>query len=78
MFTFRSMLVKLVNILLVVFISKENCIFRSHTSSSLLVIRQASLLGFMTIFLLADTVSKPFIDMISNNSDRVSSTFFEF
>lgn len=66
------MLVKLVNILLVVLLTKDNCIFRSYTASSLTVIRQASLLGFMTLFLIADTFSKPFIDMISNNSDRVS------
>ena len=66
------MLVKLVNILLICLLTKNNCLFRSHTSHSLGIIRESSLLGFMAIFLLADTVSKPFLGYLSNNSDRVS------
>lgn len=66
------MLVKLVNILLIVLLTKENCIFRNHTRARLSVVRQATLLVFMALFLLADTISKPFVNYISNNSDRVS------
>lgn len=66
------MLVKLVNILIVVLLTKNNCIFRSHSTSSLGIIRESTLLAFMTLFLLADTISKPFLEYISNNSDRVS------
>ena len=67
------MLVKLANVLLVVIISKDNCLFHhSRTADYLAVVRQGALLAFMTLFLLAMLISKPFIDYISNNSDVVS------
>ncbi|KAM0756390.1 hypothetical protein T439DRAFT_308870 [Meredithblackwellia eburnea MCA 4105] len=70
------MLVKLLNILLVVLLTKNNCLFRSHTSSNLAIIRESSLLAFMALFLFANTLSKPFINYIQNNSDRVSRISF--
>ncbi|KAK4705968.1 hypothetical protein P7C70_g240, partial [Phenoliferia sp. Uapishka_3] len=70
------MLVKLVNILLICLITKNNCIFRGHTTSSLGVIRESSLLAFMALFLIADTISKPFLNYVQNNSDRVSRISF--
>lgn len=66
------LLIKLANILLIVIISKNNCLFRSRTAVYLSVVRQGSLLAFMTLFLLAMVVSKPFVDLCSNNSDTVS------
>jgi hypothetical protein len=59
-------------VILIVILTKNNCLFRNHTSASLSIIRQGSLLAFMSLFLLADAISKPFLDYISNNSDRVS------
>lgn len=67
------MLIKLANILLIVIVSKDNCLFHnSRTAEYLAVVQQGCLLAFMTLFLLAMLISKPFIDYISNNSDVVS------
>ncbi|ORY68070.1 hypothetical protein BCR35DRAFT_326470 [Leucosporidium creatinivorum] len=66
------MLIKLVNVLLIVIIQKNNCAFRSYSSIYLGVVRQGSLVAFMSLFLLSMRASKPFADVISNTSDMVS------
>lgn len=58
--------------LLIVIIQKNNCAFRSYTSIYLGVVRQGSLVAFMSLFLLSMRASKPFADVISNTSDMVS------
>lgn len=58
--------------LIVVILQRENCLFRSQTSVYLGVVRQGSLVAFMSLFLLHMAFSKPFLDSISNRSDRVS------
>ncbi|GAA6064386.1 hypothetical protein JCM10212_002919 [Sporobolomyces blumeae] len=72
--SFRAiyMAVKLVNVFLVVLISKDNCIFKTYGETKLDVIRQGSLFAFMMFFFLLDVYSRPQLDPISNRSDRVS------
>lgn len=63
---------KFINILLISLVTKNNCFFLSHPSKTLAIVRQSTLLVFMSGFLLLSTISLPYNDMISNNSDRVS------
>ncbi|BGP35334.1 hypothetical protein JCM10296v2_007170 [Rhodotorula toruloides] len=71
---FRSiyLLVKLVNVLLVVLIQKNNCAFRSYNTTYLSVIRQGCLFAFMCLFCVLSAFSSPFLDIPSNSSDLVS------
>ncbi|BGP65895.1 hypothetical protein NBRC10512_004184 [Rhodotorula toruloides] len=71
---FRSiyLVVKLINVLLVVLIQKDNCAFRSFSATHLSVIRQGCLFAFMCLFCVLSAVSSPFLDIPSNSSDLVS------
>ncbi|PRQ70885.1 hypothetical protein AAT19DRAFT_11042 [Rhodotorula toruloides] len=71
---FRSiyLVVKLINVLLVVLIQKNNCAFRSFSTTYLSVIRQGCLFAFMCLFCILSAFSSPFLDIPSNSSDLVS------
>ncbi|GAA5865770.1 hypothetical protein JCM8547_002772 [Rhodosporidiobolus lusitaniae] len=71
---FRSIFlaVKLVNVLLVVLVDKNNCALRSFTTSYLDLVRQGSLLAFMGCYFGLSAWSSPFLDLPSNSSDLVS------
>ncbi|BGP51645.1 hypothetical protein JCM10450v2_007595 [Rhodotorula kratochvilovae] len=78
-FLYRGALVfKLVNVLLVVLIQKNNCVFRSYGETYLSVVRQGSLLTFMALFCLASALSSPYLTRISNSSDIVSRVGYVF
>ncbi|GAA6052609.1 hypothetical protein JCM3770_006400 [Rhodotorula araucariae] len=77
---FRSIYLafKLVNVLLVVLIQKNNCVFRSYGQTYLSVVRQGSLLSFAALFCLASALSSPYLTRISNSSDIVSRVGYVF
>lgn len=74
----RSLVVKLVNVLLVVVVQKNNCTFRSFNTTKLSVIRQSCLLAFMCMFCLLSSLSSPYLDIPSNSSDLVSRIGYVF
>lgn len=66
------MLVKLVNILLIVVLSPNNCLFFNRSPSSIAIVRSGSQLAVMTVFLGLSLRVQPFMAALSNASDRVS------
>ncbi|GEM10952.1 hypothetical protein Rt10032_c13g4969 [Rhodotorula toruloides] len=68
----HGLIVKLVNVLLVVLIQKNNCAFRSFAANHFSVIRQGCLFTFMCLFLGLSAFSSPYLDIRSNSSDLIS------
>ncbi|GAA5821147.1 hypothetical protein JCM11251_001986 [Rhodosporidiobolus azoricus] len=72
--SFRSLylLFKLINVLLVVLISSDNCAFRSFSPTYLSIVRQGCLLALLALYFGLSAWSAPYIDTVSNSSDVVS------
>lgn len=69
---FPSMLIKLSNVLIILLVSPANCVFPTHTASNLSILRQSTLVALLSLFLILNIISKPYIDAVSNRSERVS------
>ncbi|GJN94294.1 hypothetical protein Rhopal_007368-T1 [Rhodotorula paludigena] len=67
-----ALLFKLVNVLLVVLIQKNNCLLRTYTTLYLSIVRQGCLLAFMALFCILSAWSSPYLTLISNSSDLIS------
>ncbi|GAA5993738.1 hypothetical protein JCM10908_001061 [Rhodotorula pacifica] len=72
--TFRSiyLVFKLLNVLIVVVVQKNNCLFRQHSTTYLSVIRQGCLLAFLSLYSLFAMKTLPYLDIPSNSSDVCS------
>ncbi|KPV73435.1 uncharacterized protein RHOBADRAFT_55175 [Rhodotorula graminis WP1] len=77
---FRSiyLIFKLVNVILVVLIQKNNCLFREYGETYLSVVRQGCVLGLVALFCIASAISSPYLTRISNSSDIVSRIGYVF
>lgn len=64
--------------LLVVLVQKNNCAFRSYPTVYLSVIRQGSLLAFLTLYSLFAMRTLPYLDIPSNSSDVCSRIGYSF
>ncbi|GAA5844290.1 hypothetical protein JCM9279_001756 [Rhodotorula babjevae] len=78
--SFRSiyLIFKLVNVILVVVVQKDNCLFRSYDETYLSVVRQGTLLAVLAVFCIASAISSPYLTRISNSSDVVSRVGYVF
>lgn len=66
------LVVKLVALLVVAILSKDNCLFHSVPRARMDLIRQAVLIVFLGVFLAIQLAVHPFIDYRSNASEVVS------
>ena len=64
------MALKLVNVLAVTIITKDNCLFRGRTRLYIDVVRSGTVLAFMGSWMLLEMWARPFIDALSNNSGK--------
>ncbi|BGP20057.1 hypothetical protein JCM10213v2_008192 [Rhodosporidiobolus nylandii] len=71
---FRSfyLLFKLCSVLIAVMVDKNNCLFRSFSTTYLSIVRQGCLLALLGAFFLISAWSSPYIDIPSNSSDLAS------
>lgn len=72
------MVVKLVNVVALQFLSKDNCLFRHVTRAKMEVASQGVQLVIMVVFLSGQLYANPFIDRPSNNSDWASRVGYVF
>jgi len=66
------MLIKLLNVLVITLLTKDNCVFRSRRRVYLGVVRQGTLLALMALYLGLELWSAPYISLPANHSDLVS------
>ena len=66
------MLIKLFNVLVITLVTKDNCVFRHRSRLWLGIVRQGSLLAFMSLYFGLELWSAPYISLPANHSDLVS------
>lgn len=66
------LLFKLTNLIIICVLAKDNCLFRSFPTRTMLVVQQTTLIIVMTVLLVLHLLIKPFVDKIGNRSEMVS------
>ncbi|SPO28705.1 uncharacterized protein UTRI_04583 [Ustilago trichophora] len=66
------LLFKLTNLIIIGILAKDNCLFRSYPTRTMLVVQQSTLIVVMTSLLGVHLLIKPFVDKIGNRSEMVS------
>ncbi|CBQ68303.1 conserved hypothetical protein [Sporisorium reilianum SRZ2] len=69
---FYIMVFKLSNLLIIGVLAKDNCLFRSFRTRTMLIVQQGTLIAVMASLLAVHMVIKPFVDKIGNRSEMVS------
>lgn len=63
---------KLTNLLVITTFAKDNCLFRTKPTKTMLIVQQSVLIVLMSLLLGIHLWLKPFIDALSNRSEMVS------
>ncbi|GAC95836.1 hypothetical protein PHSY_003413 [Pseudozyma hubeiensis SY62] len=66
------LLFKLSNLLIIGVLAKDNCLFRSFRTRTMLVVQQGALIAVMASLLGVHLIIRPFVDKIGNRSEMVS------
>ncbi|EST06865.1 hypothetical protein PSEUBRA_003659 [Kalmanozyma brasiliensis GHG001] len=66
------LLFKLSNLLIIGVLAKDNCLFRSFPTRTMLIVQQSTLIAVMASLLGVHLTLKPFVDKIGNRSEMVS------
>ncbi len=66
------LLFKLTNLVIIGVLAKDNCLFRSFPTRTMLVVQQITLITVMSSLLCVHLFIKPFVDKIGNRSEMVS------
>ncbi|KAJ1033853.1 hypothetical protein NDA16_000061 [Ustilago loliicola] len=66
------LLFKLTNLIIIGVLTKDNCLFRSFPTRTMLVVQQSTLIVVMASLLGVHLLIKPFVDKIGNRSEMVS------
>lgn len=66
------LLFKLSNLVIIGVLAKDNCLFRSYPTRTMLVVQQGTLIAVMASLLGLHLLLRPFVDKIGNRSEMVS------
>ena len=69
---FYILVFKLSNLLIVGVLAKDNCLFRSYRTRTMLIVQQSTLICVMASLLSVHLMIRPFVDKIGNRSEMVS------